>query len=326
MTVTQAPAEPSDPDDGDTVTLAFALEIVKSFTGPPTAVTMNVPLTVLPAAADSVSLFGVTCSVPGAGGGEEEAGGDGEGDGDLDGDAEDRSGAGDRDVPGDAARVGPSAGDAGFPTVADADADADAGLALGDDRPPAGPDDAPEVPKPPPLSATTEAWARCGPPVMAIAAVPASTTAAATAATPATARGCRRASRHHLGPTGTTGTGKPVRPNGPARCATLARLARPTGVLSAQAASTCSRSPAGATMAGPRISRRRLSRGRPRGARRPEPTQAFVPGHRVQPGAQLARVAEPLELGRRDDKGVRYRAGRFGWRMRVGEHGPAVCV
>ena len=139
--------------------------------------------------------------------------GDGEPDGDLDGAAEDCPGAGDRDVRGDAAPVGPPAGDAGLPAVADADA----GLAFGDDCPPAGPDDALEVPKPSPPSARTEAWARCGPPVMAAAAVPASTTTAATAATPAAARGCRRTSRHHRGPAGTTGAGKPVRPNGPAR-------------------------------------------------------------------------------------------------------------
>ncbi len=54
VTVAQEPAAPSDPDCGDTVTLALALEIEKS-TGPPTALMMNVPLAGWPLTADSTS-------------------------------------------------------------------------------------------------------------------------------------------------------------------------------------------------------------------------------------------------------------------------------
>ena len=89
----------SDPDAGDTVTLAFGLVIVK-LTGPPTAVRMNVPLAGLPLTAVSTSLFGATRRVPGVGGGDDD--GDGDGDGEevtamgtataTDGDGEDRRG------------------------------------------------------------------------------------------------------------------------------------------------------------------------------------------------------------------------------------------
>ena len=48
---------------------------------------MNVPLAGLPLTADSTSSFGVTCRVPGVGGGDDE--GDGEGDGDGDGGGDD---------------------------------------------------------------------------------------------------------------------------------------------------------------------------------------------------------------------------------------------
>src|ERR1700730_3557137 len=74
VTVTQEPATGSDPDAGDTVTLAFGL-VMTNLTGPPTALTMNVPLAGLPITADSTSLFGVTSKVPGVGGGDDEGGG-----------------------------------------------------------------------------------------------------------------------------------------------------------------------------------------------------------------------------------------------------------
>ena len=77
--------------------------------------------------------------------------------------------------------------------------------------------------------------------------------------------------------------------------------------------------------------RQRAIRGRTAAApaaspRRPELTQAFVPRDRVQPGTELVRIAEPLELGGGDDKGVRHGVGRLTRRVRVGQHEPAVGV
>jgi hypothetical protein len=95
VTVIQEPAR-NDPDGGDTATLPLGLWI-KKLTGPPTAVRRNVPLAALPLTADSTRSFGVTCRVPGVGGGDDE--GDGDGDGDRGG--EDGAGADDRSVPGD---------------------------------------------------------------------------------------------------------------------------------------------------------------------------------------------------------------------------------
>jgi hypothetical protein len=91
VTVLQEPAALSEPDGGDTVTLPLRL-VIRKLTGPPTALTIKLPLTGLPASADSTSCLGVTCSVPGVGGGDDEGEGDEEGDldGDLDGDGEDR--------------------------------------------------------------------------------------------------------------------------------------------------------------------------------------------------------------------------------------------
>jgi len=147
VTVSRDPAEPSDPDFGDTVTLALALEIEKS-AGPPTAVTRNVPLTALFFRADSASLAGLTFSVPG-GGGDRELEGDGEADASPPGDDD----AG-RDVSGaEAWPVGPSEPDAGARSAAAA------GLAPGDDQARGGPDVALEVTNPPPPSATVVAVA-----------------------------------------------------------------------------------------------------------------------------------------------------------------------
>ena len=87
VTVIQEPATRSDPDRGETVTLALGLVTTK-LTGPPNALTMNVPLAGLPLTADSTSSLGVTCKVPGVGGGDDERDGEGEGDGDRDGDGE----------------------------------------------------------------------------------------------------------------------------------------------------------------------------------------------------------------------------------------------
>ena len=128
VTVIQEPAAPSDPDDGDTVTLLFGLRITK-LTGPPTAVTRNVPLAALPLTADSTSPFGVTCRVPGVGGGDDE--GDGEGEGDGDGGGEDGAGADDRGVPGDVlwSAVGLTARDVVAPGVTDAGVGVRLGLA-----------------------------------------------------------------------------------------------------------------------------------------------------------------------------------------------------
>ena len=243
VTVTQEPEEASDPDEGDTVTLAFGLVIVK-WTGPPTAVRMNVPLAGLPLAAVSTSSLGAARRVPGVGGGGGGGDGEGEGDGVGDGDrdgavpGEDRTGAGDRDVTSDA--LEPASG----VSVAATDACV---TGPGLDRSPlTGLDaalEALDAAKSPPPSATVEAWARCWPPAISSAEVPATTTAAATAATPAAARGCRRTSCHQRGPRGMIGFGKPVWPNGPARCATLTRWARPVGVLSAHSSSTRLRRP-----------------------------------------------------------------------------------
>jgi len=166
VTVTQEPAAPSDPDDGDTVTLALWLVMTK-WTGPPTAFTRNIPLAGLPLTADSTSSLGVTCRVPGVGGGDDEGDGEGDGDGDGDGGGEDRVGADDRGAPGDVlwAAVSRSAGD----VAVLGDANADAGLRLGEDGLPAWLDaaiGAADVPKLPPPRATVEAWARCVPPVI----------------------------------------------------------------------------------------------------------------------------------------------------------------
>jgi hypothetical protein len=158
VTVTQEPAAGSDPDVGDTATLPFGLVMTK-LTGPPTAVTMKVPLAGLPLTADSVSPFGVTCRVPGVGGGDDDGDGDGDGEGDGDGDGDgdgsggaDRVGADDRSAPGDVLWL----------TVADdvGDPDAGAGLRPGEDGPPAGLDatlGASDVSTLPPPRATVEA-------------------------------------------------------------------------------------------------------------------------------------------------------------------------
>jgi hypothetical protein len=218
VTVTQEPENLSDPDAGDTVTLALELWSTK-LTGPPTAVTMNVPLAGLPETADSTRLTGTTRSVPGIGDGEGEGEGDGEGEGE--GDGEDRTGEGDRDLPGDV--LGPVASrSAGDIDALDAPA-VGAGLRIGEAGVSAGLDAAVDVSKVARPSATAEAWGWCGPPVSSRAAIPPTTTAAATAATAATTRGCRRTSCHHRGPGRMTGFGKPVGPNGPARCVTLTR-------------------------------------------------------------------------------------------------------
>ena len=112
VTVIQEPAAFSDPDGGDTVTLLLGLVTAK-LTGPPTAVTMNVPLAGLPRTADSTRLFGVTCRVPGVGGGDDEGDGEGDGDGDGDDGGEDRVGADERGGSGDVLwpAVGPFVGD-----------------------------------------------------------------------------------------------------------------------------------------------------------------------------------------------------------------------
>jgi hypothetical protein len=54
VTVLQEPEALSEPAEGDTLTLAFGLVMTK-LTGPPTAVTMNVPLAALPLTAASTS-------------------------------------------------------------------------------------------------------------------------------------------------------------------------------------------------------------------------------------------------------------------------------
>ena len=349
VTVIQEPAAPSDPDGGDTVTLPFGLVTAK-LTGPPTAVTMNVPLAGLPLTADSTRSFGVTCRVPGVGGGDGE--GDGDGDGGGDGGGEDGVGADERGASGDVLwpAVGPSVGD----VAVLGDPDAGVGLRPGEDCAPAwldaAIDGAADVPKLPPPRATVEARARCVPPAISSTAIPPATAATATAATPAVARGRRRAPCHHRGPGGMIGFGNPVRPNAPARCVTLTRSARPVGVLSAPACSTRSRRASGGLTCGtaPTEASRAASaeagaepggigreprgpepRGpEPRGPepRGPEPAQAFVPCDRVQPGAELVRIAEPLELGGGDGKGVRHGVGGLTRRMRVGQQGPAVGV
>ena len=65
--------------------------------------------------------------------------------------------------------------------------------------------------------------------------------------------------------------------------------------------------------------RHRVIRGRPRAAARrarrfrmrggSELPQAFVPRERVQPGAQLIRIAQPGQLGGGDDEGVCHGVG-----------------
>ena len=61
-----------------------------------------------------------------------------------------------------------------------------------------------------------------------------------------------------------------------------------------------------------------------RALRRSEPAQAFVPRDRVQPGAELVRVTEPLQPGGGDDKRIGHRVGRLARRVRVGQHEPTV--
>src|SRR5580700_10733013 len=267
VTVIQDPAAPSDPDDGDTVTLALWLVMTK-WTGPPTAFTRNIPLAGLPLTADSASSLGVTCRVPGVGGGDDE--GDGEGDGD-----------------GDGGVLG--------------DADADVGLRLGEDGLPAWLDaaiGAADVPKLPPPRATVEAWARCVPPAISSTVVPPATTATATAATPAAARGRRRTSCHHRGPDAMIGFGNPVRPNAPARCVTLIRSARPVGVLSAPASSTRSRRLSGGLTCGraPSEASRAASAD---GSRAPSAASSTVPSRRTHSFRATACSQEPSWSGSR---------------------------
>lgn len=57
-----------------------------------------------------------------------------------------------------------------------------------------------------------------------------------------------------------------------------------------------------------------------------EPAQAFVPRDRVQPRPKPVRVAEPLESGCGDDKGVLHRVGGVTQRSRAGQHKPAVGI
>lgn len=67
VTLTQAPAEFSDPDDGDAATLpttAAGTLITKSLTGPPAAVRRNVPVALLPWTAVSTSSVGAAAKVP----------------------------------------------------------------------------------------------------------------------------------------------------------------------------------------------------------------------------------------------------------------------
>ncbi len=299
---------------------------------------MNVPLAGLPLTADSVTPFGVTCRVPGVGGGDDDGDGEGEGDGDGDGDGDgsggaDWVGADDRSAPGDVLWL----------TVADdvGDPGADAGPRPGEDGPPAGLDaalGAPDVSTLPPPRATVEAWARCVPPATSSTTIPPAATATATAATPAAARGLRRTSCHHRGPDRMTGFGNPVRPNAPARCVTLTRSARPVGELSAPAFSTRSRRPSGGPPSGVapaeagRASPAKAGRASPaaspraREPRGPCPAQAFVPRDRAQPGAELVRITEPAELGGGDGKGVRHGIGGLSRRVRIGQHGPAVGI
>src|ERR1700722_11525133 len=102
---------------------------------------MNVPLAGLPLTADSVSSFGVTCRVPGVGGGDDEGDGEGEGEGEGDGDGDgddDGDGSGGADWVGADDRSAP--GDVLWLTVADdvGDPGADAGPRLGEDGPAAG--------------------------------------------------------------------------------------------------------------------------------------------------------------------------------------------
>jgi hypothetical protein len=64
-----------------------------------------------------------------------------------------------------------------------------------------------------------------------------------------------------------------------------------------------------------------LERGQ--GAPGAQPAHAFVPGDRVEPGAQLGRIAQVPQLGRGDQKRVLHRVGGIG---RLAEHGTAVRV
>ena len=280
--------------------------MIVKWTGPPTAVRMNVPLAGLPLAAVSTSSFGAASRVPGVGGG---GGGDGEGDGEGEGDGagdgdrdgpgpgEDRTGAGDRDATSDVLEPG---------SVAAADVRVTgAGRRLGVDRPAlAGSDAALDAAKSPPPSATVEASARCWPPAISSAAVPATTSAAATAATQAAARGRRRTSCHQRGPGAMIGFGK-TRPAERNRAMCHAHPVGAPGrgpvraLLEHPLAQACGRTDL----------RHRAVRGR---LHEPGLAQAFVPRDRVQPGAQLVRIAERLQLGGGDDKGVRHGVGGLG--------------
>ncbi len=51
--------------------------------------------------------------------------------------------------------------------------------------------------------------------------------------------------------------------------------------------------------------------------------EALVPGHRIQPGAELAGILEPAELGRGDEERVLHGIGGV---RGLGQHGPAVGV
>ena len=93
VTVTQEPADGSDPADGDAETLAGTW-ITKSLTGPPCAVRMNVPVAALPLTAVSVNLVGDAAKVPWLGEGDGDGDGEEDGDGDGEGDDPDEGGAG----------------------------------------------------------------------------------------------------------------------------------------------------------------------------------------------------------------------------------------
>ena len=63
VTLTNDPADGSDPDAGDTVTLTFGSWITK-WTGPPTAIRTNVPVAGWPATPVITSLVGTARTVP----------------------------------------------------------------------------------------------------------------------------------------------------------------------------------------------------------------------------------------------------------------------
>ena len=252
---------------------------------------MNVPLAALPLTAVSTSSFGVTCRVPGVGGGDDE----GDGDGDGDGGGEDGAGADDRTSP----VTCPDPRWTCPPRTSPRSAPPMRGSACGSamaTRPPGSTPHSRRTRRREVAAAQRHGRGsgRCGPPAISSAAIPATTTATATAATPAAARGCRRTSCHHRGPGGMIGLGNPVRPNGPARCVTLTRWARPVGVLSAQALSTRSRRSPGGLTSGSAASGPAGGVGREPG--RPDLAQAFVPRDRVQPGPSWSGSRSPWSL------------------------------